>query len=157
MLKWDRRSTQCTKRKKSTKTKTKKHTRKAGDENDEEEKERDEEEEESVTRPKTYLGPNGHDYSQLEDPGGDNNSKFDEVEIHALLAERLQAKFTRDFRKADNIQMELIEGGVFVHDERKEWRADGVPYESFTGVDYNFSIPTQNWYKTPNRAKKNKC
>jgi hypothetical protein len=83
-------------------------------------------------KPKEYLGPNGHDY-QLSSDSGPNNSKFDESAIHALLAERLQAKFARDFRTADSIQMELIDGGVFVHDGMKEWRADGVPYGSFNG------------------------
>ena len=48
-----------------------------------------------------------------------------------LLAERLQAKFARDFKTADNIQMGLIDGGVFVNDKLKEWRADGVPFGSF--------------------------
>jgi len=82
--------------------------------------------------PKAYLGPNGHDY-QLSSDSGPNNSKLDEETIHALLAERLQAKFARDFRTADDIQMELIDGGVFVHDGLKEWRPDGMPYGSFHG------------------------
>ena len=86
----------------------------------------------SRSRPKEYLGPNGHDY-ELSSEAGPNNSKFDERSIHALLAERLQAKFSRDFRTADAIQMELIDGGVFVHDGMKEWRADGIPYGSFNG------------------------
>jgi hypothetical protein len=83
-------------------------------------------------KPKEYLGPNGHDY-ELSSDSGPNNSKFDESAIHALLAERLQAKFARDFHTADSIQMELIDGGVFVHDGMKEWRADGIPYGSFNG------------------------
>ncbi len=86
----------------------------------------------SSRKPKEYLGPNGHDY-QLSSDSGPNNSKYDESSIHALLAERLQAKFARDFRTADAIQMELIDAGVFVHDGMKEWRADGIPYGSFNG------------------------
>eukprot|EP00577_Skeletonema_sp_RCC1716_P015668 CAMPEP_0113413006 /NCGR_PEP_ID=MMETSP0013_2-20120614/23162_1 /TAXON_ID=2843 ORGANISM="Skeletonema costatum, Strain 1716" /NCGR_SAMPLE_ID=MMETSP0013_2 /ASSEMBLY_ACC=CAM_ASM_000158 /LENGTH=525 /DNA_ID=CAMNT_0000299585 /DNA_START=55 /DNA_END=1632 /DNA_ORIENTATION=- /assembly_acc=CAM_ASM_000158 len=86
----------------------------------------------SSRKPKEYLGPNGHDY-ELSAESGANNSKFDDRSIHALLAERLQAKFSRDFRTADAIQMELIDGGVFVHDGMKEWRADGIPYGSFNG------------------------
>ena len=82
--------------------------------------------------PKAYLGPNGHDY-QLSSDSGANNSKLSEDSIHALLAERLQAKFARDFRTADDIQMELIDAGVFVHDGLKEWRYDGMPYGSFNG------------------------
>ncbi len=87
----------------------------------------------SSNKPKDYLGPNGHDYIQSSDSNGHNSSRFAEADIHALLAERLQAKFARDFRTADMIQMELIDGGVFVHDGTKEWRADGVPYGSFRG------------------------
>jgi cysteinyl-tRNA synthetase len=52
-----------------------------------------------------------------------------------MLAERLQAKMSRDFQVADGIQRDLIEGGVFVHDGMKEWRADGVPYGSFDSSD----------------------
>jgi cysteinyl-tRNA synthetase len=48
-----------------------------------------------------------------------------------MLAERLQAKMSRNFSIADSIQMDLIDGGVFVHDGMKEWRCDGVPYGSF--------------------------
>ena len=79
---------------------------------------------------KTDFGPNGHDY-ELTSDAAPNNSRFSETEIHELLAERLQAKFARDFKAADNIQMGLIDGGVFVNDKLKEWRADGVPYGSF--------------------------
>ncbi|KAL7525110.1 hypothetical protein ACHAWF_001217, partial [Thalassiosira exigua] len=85
-----------------------------------------------LKKPKAYLGPNGHDYQLSADSGG-NTSQFSEEKIHALLAERLQAKFARDFRAADGIQAELIDGGVFVHDGLKEWRPDGVPYGSFRG------------------------
>jgi len=82
---------------------------------------------------KQDLGPNGHDYIVSTDAVDINNSRFSEKEIHELLAERLQAKFARDFHTADRIQMGLIDGGVFVHDGLKEWRADGVPYGSFRG------------------------
>ena len=98
-------------------------------------------------KPKTYLGPNGHDY-QLSADSGSNNSKFSESEIHELLSERLQAKFAREFRVADSIQMELIDGGVFVHDGLKEWRADGMPYGTFrNGVNRNPA--NQQYSKSP--------
>ena len=63
---------------------------------------------------KTDFGPNGHDYTLSSDSNNINNSKFSVDEIHELLAERLQAKFARDFSLADSIQMGLIDGGVFV-------------------------------------------
>lgn len=87
----------------------------------------------SSTRPnikKQPLGPNGHDYQQSTDSIEVNNSMFTESDIHTLLAKRLQAKFDRDFNTADDIQMELINGGVYIQDDLREWRADGVPYEN---------------------------
>jgi len=71
------------------------------------------------------LGPNGHDYRPSADQGP-NTSPYTEIEIHRLIAQRLQAKFARNFQEADDIQGTLAEGGVYVHDKRKEWRADGV-------------------------------
>ena len=71
------------------------------------------------------LGPNGHDYHPSADQGP-NTSPYTEIEIHRLIAQRLQAKFARNFQEADGIQDTLAEGGVYIHDKRKEWRADGV-------------------------------
>lgn len=79
---------------------------------------------------KQPLGPNGHDYQQSMESIEINSSMFTEPDIHTLLAKRLQAKFDRDFQTADAIQMELINGGVYIQDDLREWRADGVPYEN---------------------------
>ena len=46
-------------------------------------------------------------------------------EIDAILAERLQCKFRRDFQRADALQEELFSMGVRVHDGLKLWRDDG--------------------------------
>jgi hypothetical protein len=73
------------------------------------------------------FGPNGHDYDLCPD-AGPNTSNLNEDKIHELLADRLQAKMSRAFAEADRIQYVLIDAGVFVHDGRKEWRADGVPF-----------------------------
>ena len=75
-------------------------------------------------KPKAYLGPNGHDH-ELSGDSGPNSSELGEDEIHELLAERLQAKFAKDFDYADQIQNELIEWGVFVHDGIKEYQHEG--------------------------------
>ena len=80
------------------------------------------------------FGPNGHDYNPSPD-AGENTSNLQDDEIHALLAERLQAKLSRDFNTADGIQAELIENGVYVHDGFKQWRADGVPFETINDRD----------------------
>jgi len=99
-------------------------------------------------KPKTDLGPNGHDYI-MSDDSGPNKSRFSDTEIHALLAERLKCKFARDFQAADSIQVELIDGGVFVHDGMKEWRADGMPYGSFTGGGTGRNLDNQQYSKSP--------
>mmetsp|Transcript_28843 Transcript_28843/g.42565 ORF Transcript_28843/g.42565 Transcript_28843/m.42565 type:complete len:846 (-) Transcript_28843:18-2555(-) len=79
---------------------------------------------------KRDFGPNGHDYQSV---GSGNNSDLSDDQIHSLLAERLQAKFSRDYNVADSIQNQLIDSGVFVHDGLKEWRADGEPFERNEG------------------------
>ena len=75
-------------------------------------------------RRQTDFGPNGHDYNPSPD-AGPNGSALPDEEIHRLLAERLECKLNRDFYGADQIQEELFSAGVWVHDGRKEWRADG--------------------------------
>lgn len=70
------------------------------------------------------FGPNGHDY-QLTPGAGPSVSALPEAEIHRKIAERLQCKLNRNFRDADAIQDEFEKYGVYVHDGRKEWRADG--------------------------------
>jgi len=87
------------------------------------------------------MGPHGHDYNESPN-AGPNNSQLGEEEIHSLLAQRLRAKKGHDFRTADAIQQELIEGGVFVHDAQKEWRADGKPFESLGTSVRNRRDPT---------------
>ncbi len=78
------------------------------------------------------FGPNGHDYEMSPD-AGPNTSSLSVEEIHGLLAERLQAKMSRNFNVADSIQMDLIDAGVFVHDGMKEWRSDGVAFGDIGG------------------------
>mmetsp|Transcript_11934 Transcript_11934/g.17946 ORF Transcript_11934/g.17946 Transcript_11934/m.17946 type:complete len:768 (-) Transcript_11934:44-2347(-) len=70
------------------------------------------------------FGPRGHDYDQAGGPILED-CPFDEAQIDALLAERLQAKLNKNFAVADEIQETLYEAGVFVMDADKMWRADG--------------------------------
>ncbi|GKY91845.1 hypothetical protein MPSEU_000156100 [Mayamaea pseudoterrestris] len=80
------------------------------------------------------FGVNGHDYEQSADAvGAPNLSDLEDSEIHDLLAQRLRAKMSRDFKTADRIQYELLDAGVFVHDSLKEWRADGVSFSEMGG------------------------
>lgn len=76
------------------------------------------------------FGPNGHDYNLSRD-AGPNVSSMSEAEIHARIAERLQCKMSRIFRDADAIQMDLEKIGVYIHDGKKEWRADGESYGDY--------------------------
>jgi len=85
-------------------------------------------------RPAVDFGPNGHDYHRSSDMG-ENSSDLEESDIHAMLAERLEAKLGRQFHIADRIQADLIAGGVYVHDGRKEWRADGVAFGDLKSSD----------------------
>lgn len=75
------------------------------------------------------FGPNGHDY-QLAPNAGPNASSLSESEIHRRIAERLRSKMSRNFSHADAIQDEFEKFGVYVHDGRKEWRADGERFGS---------------------------
>ena len=81
-------------------------------------------------RPPKEFGPTGHDY-QLSQDAGPPVVELSEPEIHSLIAARLRAKMSRNFEKADQIQSELTEAGVYIHDGRKEWRADGVMFGDY--------------------------
>lgn len=81
------------------------------------------------------FGPNGHDYNLAVD-AGPNQSSFSEQQIHDLLANRLESKLNRDYRAADRIQEELLNGGVVINDKRREWRADGALFEEFSSRKY---------------------
>mmetsp|Transcript_20213 Transcript_20213/g.43936 ORF Transcript_20213/g.43936 Transcript_20213/m.43936 type:complete len:392 (+) Transcript_20213:77-1252(+) len=52
--------------------------------------------------------------------------RLTEDQIHTLLSKRLECKSKRQYDDADKILAGLNEGGVFVHDKRREWRADGL-------------------------------
>lgn len=89
-------------------------------------------------RPKKTFGPNGHDYTLAGD-AGPSISPLAEVEIHRLMAERLECKLNRNFDRADQIQEELFQAAVLVTDGRKQWRADGKSFEGFNTRKYQES------------------
>ena len=76
----------------------------------------------------------GHDYTQL---GQIDTSicTLGEGEIHSMIRERMECKFARDFRTADQIEQELMNAGVEVHDGFKEWRADGQSWRRSQRAD----------------------
>jgi cysteinyl-tRNA synthetase len=75
------------------------------------------------TTPDREFGPKGHDYRRV----GARVEK--ESEIDAALAERLQCKLNRNFRRADEIQFNLMTRSVFINDGTKEWRGDGKAFD----------------------------
>ena len=81
------------------------------------------------------FGPNGHDYQQTGGPMH-ASCQLSENEIHSLLAERLQCKLDRNYKKADNIQHMMWDAGVRIHDGKRQWRYDGG---SFSDDDDNGS------------------
>ncbi|GMI11102.1 hypothetical protein TrRE_jg448, partial [Triparma retinervis] len=86
-------------------------------------------------KPNFDFGPTGHDYVRNEkDQSELTEEKIDS--INALLAERLQAKLSRDFHTADGIQVRLQEElDVIVHDGYKEWRGDGSDFAYKTAYE----------------------
>lgn len=85
-------------------------------------------------RPPKDFGPKGHDYERSPD-AGPITASITEAEINELIAARLQCKMSRRFDEADRIQVELTSNGVYIHDARKEWRADGVMFGDYANGD----------------------
>ncbi len=73
--------------------------------------------------PPRSLPACGHDYECGNSDSSQSGMSVDEID--AILAERLQCKFRRDFQRADALQEELFSMGVRVHDGLKLWRDDG--------------------------------
>ena len=66
-----------------------------------------------------FFGATSHDYSRTDDlPGVDVET------IDQMLAQRLQARLTRDFVAADNLRSELMRMGVQIDDKARTWTAD---------------------------------
>lgn len=94
-----------------------------------------------VELPKVALvrknGPNSnsrgnHDY-KLSPDAGPNSSTLSDEDIVALIGDRRQAQRDRDFEEADDIRHQLKLAGVYVEDGLKEWRADGIPFDTMRG------------------------
>lgn len=72
----------------------------------------------------TRFVPYGYDYSYAPD-AGPNTSSMPEEQIKELIEERFACKLSRDFESADLIEDDLGEVGVYLHDGKRLWRADG--------------------------------
>jgi cysteinyl-tRNA synthetase len=82
------------------------------------------------------AGVSDHDVDASERHGGSyqlppdagpiaSTCQYTEDEIHFLIAKRSECKTARNFEDADRILEGLKKEGVYLHDKRKEWRADG--------------------------------
>ncbi len=70
------------------------------------------------------VAEGGHDYSRApDDVGALDGAQL--AQVDSLLAERLAAKFARDFERADALLARIEDMGVRVHEQQKLWRADG--------------------------------
>ncbi len=67
--------------------------------------------------PPRSLPACGHDYECGNSDSSQSGMAVDEID--AILAERLQCKFRRDFQRADALQEELFSMGVRMHDGLK--------------------------------------
>jgi cysteinyl-tRNA synthetase len=72
---------------------------------------------------------NNHGYI-LEPNAGPIHPKcrLTENQIHILISKRQRCKNKRQYADADKILVALNQCGVYKHDKRKEWRADGKNY-----------------------------
>ncbi|GAX17486.1 hypothetical protein FisN_5Hh138 [Fistulifera solaris] len=91
------------------------------------------------------FGPKGHDYRRV------GARVENESEIDAALAERLQCKLNRNFRRADEIQFDLMTRGVFINDGTKEWRGDGKALDITTEIPSKNERATQQYAPSPAR------
>jgi cysteinyl-tRNA synthetase len=80
------------------------------------------------------FGKNGHDYIQIGDGIDKNICQLELHEIHKLLSKRLEYKLLKQYNKADEIQSQLYDNGVRVHDKLKQWRCDGGIFADVEGL-----------------------
>ena len=80
------------------------------------------------------FGRNGHDYIQIGNGINTDVCKLELNEIHSLLGQRLGYKLLKQYKKADEIQSQLYQNGVRVHDKMKQWRADGGIFADIEGM-----------------------
>ncbi len=80
------------------------------------------------------FGKNGHDYIQIGNGIDKNTCQLELHEIHKLLSKRLEYKLLKQYNKADEIQSELYNNGVRVHDKLKQWRGDGGIFADVEGL-----------------------
>jgi hypothetical protein len=79
-------------------------------------------------RERRRRDPLGHGYLPAVDAGPISPlvlGKLTEEQIHYLITRRLKCQISRNYSEADQILSGLVAAGVYLHDKRKEWRADG--------------------------------
>ena len=71
------------------------------------------------------LGPTGGGHGYERDPSDDSGGDIDEAQVDRLLTERVAAKRTREYDKADQLRDKLRAMGVEVNDKDRCWRLRG--------------------------------
>lgn len=84
----------------------------------------------------------GHDYTPCP-VAGPNTSGWTEEKIHQFMAKRTACRRRGNFKEADNIQQQLIDVGVYMQDETRQWRADGRMF----GRHYTGTQPLRQPYR----------
>mmetsp|Transcript_3904 Transcript_3904/g.5950 ORF Transcript_3904/g.5950 Transcript_3904/m.5950 type:complete len:548 (+) Transcript_3904:63-1706(+) len=79
------------------------------------------------------VGPYGHDFVICPDAGPMMACALSEDKIHAMIAERMIARKSKEFKKADQIRDELKDQGVYLDDNTRQWRADGKSFNKNKG------------------------
>mmetsp|Transcript_12380 Transcript_12380/g.19036 ORF Transcript_12380/g.19036 Transcript_12380/m.19036 type:complete len:555 (-) Transcript_12380:31-1695(-) len=100
------------------------------------------------------VGPHGHDFVLCPDSGPIVVS-LSEKEIHELIAKRMNARKTRNFRIADQIRDELKSQGVYLDDNTRQWRADGKSFVNKKGQSSTNGGPLSQSYFSLNLHEDN--
>ena len=85
-----------------------------------------------IIAPSNNISIRNDDF-RLSPNSGANLSTLSEEEIVTMLTDRHAAQRTRDYEKADAIRNTLKIAGVYIEDGMKEYRWDGVPFDTRRG------------------------
>lgn len=85
----------------------------------------------SSSSPKTKNTNKKKEYQQIGEPLDTTICPISKQEILQLLQERTYARRKQNFKKADDILLQLKKCNVYVNDATNQWRGDGKSFVSF--------------------------
>jgi len=107
----------------------------------------------ALSKPKMKAAASTHNVQRknylLSPNSGPNVSTLSENEIVTMLGDRRSAQRVRDYAKADSIRDSLKSDGVYVEDGLKEFRYDGIPFDTRRG---KIRESKQSWSSSPIRS-----